>query len=161
MGRGLHGSARAEGFDYIKLHELTKDEIAPCHEVLVGAELMIDVSCSRSAETARSMMAWLAGMGARMSFEKVSDASPAICSNTVRDAIRDACGACGFAHLDLPSGAGHDAMHLAAAGPIGMIFIPCKDGRSHCPEEWTEPDQLAAGAEALYETVLRLDERVG
>jgi len=57
--------ARAEGFDYIKLHELTKDEIAPCHEVLDGAELMVDVNCSWSAETARSMMAWLAGIGVK------------------------------------------------------------------------------------------------
>lgn len=99
--------------------------------------------------------------GVGMSFEPVSDADPAACDEVVRTAIRDACEARGIGHLALPSGAGHDAMHVAAAGPIGMIFIPCKDGRSHCPEEWVEPEQLAAGAEVLYETVLRLDERVG
>lgn len=98
--------------------------------------------------------------GIRITFERVSNASPAQCSEIVRAAIRDACTATGNACLDLPSGAGHDAMHAAAAGPMGMIFIPCREGRSHCPEEWVEPKDLTAGAEVLYETVLALDQRL-
>ncbi len=96
----------------------------------------------------------------RISSEKVSDAAPAICSDAVRAAIAKAGGSLGRTVIDLPSGAGHDAMHLAGAGPIGMIFIPCRGGRSHCPEEWVEPADLAAGAEVLYETVLELDSRL-
>jgi N-carbamoyl-L-amino-acid hydrolase len=38
-----------------------------------------------------------------------------------------------------------------------MLFVPCRDGRSHCPEEWAEPDHLAAGTRVLLELVLRLD----
>ena len=41
--------------------------------------------------------------------------------------------------------------------PIGMLFIACRDGRSHCPEEWAEPAHLAAGSRVLLELVLRLD----
>jgi N-carbamoyl-L-amino-acid hydrolase len=38
-----------------------------------------------------------------------------------------------------------------------MLFVPCKDGKSHAPEEWAEPDALAAGAAVLLEAVRRFD----
>jgi N-carbamoyl-L-amino-acid hydrolase len=62
--------------------------------------------------------------------------------------------------MRLPSGAGHDAVYMAPTGPIGMIFIPCLNGRSHCPEEWIEPAQLLDGTRVLYQTVLELDRRL-
>ena len=92
--------------------------------------------------------------------EVVSRADPAICSGVVRNAIRAACESSGQDHLAMACGAGHDAMHIAEIAPMGMILVPCRDGRSHCPEEWTEPDDLAAGVEVLYETVLNLDVRL-
>lgn len=100
-----------------------------------------------------------ADSGTAIAFERLSDAPPAICAEPVRDAIREACAATGTGCMDMASGAGHDAMHVAAAGPMGMIFIPCREGRSHCPEEWVEPKDLAAGAAVLLETLLRLDAR--
>jgi N-carbamoyl-L-amino-acid hydrolase len=36
--------------------------------------------------------------------------------------------------------------------------VPCKDGKSHAPEEWAEPGALAAGAAVLLETIRRLDQ---
>lgn len=98
--------------------------------------------------------------GVRVAFEQLSDAAPAICSDIVRSAIRDACATNGIECIDMASGAGHDAMHVANAGPMGMIFIPCRGGRSHCPEEWVEPKDLAAGAAVLLEAVLALDSRL-
>ena len=59
--------------------------------------------------------------------------------------------------IRLPSGAFHDALYPARVCPAGMIFIPCRDGKSHAPEEWTEKHQVAAGAAALYEAVRLLD----
>jgi N-carbamoyl-L-amino-acid hydrolase len=56
----------------------------------------------------------------------------------------------------LPSGAGHDAQIVAAAGPVGMIFVPSRDGISHSPREHTDPEHLATGADVLLGTVLRL-----
>ncbi len=98
--------------------------------------------------------------GVRITFERLSDAAPAVCSDVVRAAIRDACATTGVACTDMASGAGHDAMHVANAGPMGMIFIPCRGGRSHCPEEWVEPKDLAAGAAVLLESLLTLDQRL-
>ncbi|MGO4840293.1 M20/M25/M40 family metallo-hydrolase, partial [Rhizobiaceae sp. 2RAB30] len=55
------------------------------------------------------------------------------------------------------SGAGHDAAFVARFAPSAMVFVPCRDGRSHAPEEWAEPDAIAAGAATIYEAVLRFD----
>lgn len=87
----------------------------------------------------------------------VSRAKPADCQPLVMDAVERAATALGYASMRLPSGAGHDAVYVAATGPIGMIFIPCLNGRSHCPEEWIEPQQLLDGTRVLYGTVLELD----
>jgi N-carbamoyl-L-amino-acid hydrolase len=57
----------------------------------------------------------------------------------------------------LASGAGHDAVQMARLGPVGMLFVPSRGGRSHCPEEWTEPGHLEAGVAALLATLLELD----
>jgi N-carbamoyl-L-amino-acid hydrolase len=59
------------------------------------------------------------------------------------------------------SGASHDANHVARLCPIGLLFVPCREGRSHCPEEWAEAGDLAAGARVLLELVLRLDRELG
>lgn len=56
----------------------------------------------------------------------------------------------------LPSGAGHDAMNFASLCPTAMIFVPSRGGRSHCPEEWTDYQQIADGADVLLHTLLKL-----
>ena len=57
---------------------------------------------------------------------------------------------------ELASAAGHDARQLAAVCPTGMIFVPCRDGISHNPAEWAEPDDLTAGARVLADLLHRL-----
>ncbi|HUY24309.1 MAG TPA: Zn-dependent hydrolase [Candidatus Saccharimonadales bacterium] len=89
--------------------------------------------------------------------EWISEGSPVACAPGPRRAIVEAIEELGQAHLELPSGASHDAALLAQICPIGMIFIPSREGRSHCPEEWTDPEDVALGAEALLGAVLRLD----
>ncbi len=57
------------------------------------------------------------------------------------------------------SGAGHDAQYMAAIGPTGMIFVPSRDGRSHCEEELTPLDDIEYGANTLLGAALELAER--
>ena len=59
----------------------------------------------------------------------------------------------------MPSGAGHDAQEMAVICPIGMIFIPSKEGISHSPKEYSSPKDIANGANVLLHTVLKLDEQ--
>ncbi len=52
---------------------------------------------------------------------------------------------------DVASGAGHDAVALAAGMPVGMIFIRCRAGLSHHPDEYAEPEDIAVGIGVLAE----------
>jgi len=56
----------------------------------------------------------------------------------------------------MPSGAGHDAQMLARVCPTAMVFTPSVNGISHNVTEYTEPDDLAAGADVLLHTMLAL-----
>jgi N-carbamoyl-L-amino-acid hydrolase len=78
----------------------------------------------------------------------------------VSEVIWGAAAALGFDPLAVPSDAGHDACYAARLGPMGMIFVPSNGGRSHCPEEWTDLDQIGDGVAVLAETILRLDAAV-
>ena len=57
----------------------------------------------------------------------------------------------------IPSGATHDAVHIARLCPMGMIFVPSREGRSHCPEEWTELDDILTGVRVHTGTLIALD----
>lgn len=98
--------------------------------------------------------------GLTMTYRRVTDSTPTICSALVRDTFRAACDNGGFSFLNMPSGAGHDAVYMARISPVGMLFIPCRDGRSHSADEWAESEHMAAGAEVLYHSLLELDERL-
>jgi hydantoinase/carbamoylase family amidase len=56
----------------------------------------------------------------------------------------------------MPSGAGHDAMQMAKITPAAMIFVPSRRGISHNPLEWTDPRDIALGAQLLMETMIRV-----
>jgi allantoate deiminase len=56
----------------------------------------------------------------------------------------------------LISGAGHDTALVAGLAEAGMIFVPSRDGRSHCPQEFTRIEDIVLGCEILLDTVVEL-----
>ena len=74
----------------------------------------------------------------------------------VVDAVERAAGAAGARHRRILSGAGHDAQYMAAIAPTGMVFVPSRDGRSHCEEEFTAMDDIEYGANTLLGAALDL-----
>jgi N-carbamoyl-L-amino-acid hydrolase len=66
----------------------------------------------------------------------------------------------GLSAMELVSGGGHDAGHVASAAPTTMIFIPSKDGLSHNEREFSSPEQCAAGADVLLATIIDIDKRI-
>jgi N-carbamoyl-L-amino-acid hydrolase len=78
---------------------------------------------------------------------------------SVRAAITAAAAARGIPHMDVYSAAGHDARQLHYVCPAGMIFVPCRGGISHNPDEWAEPEHLTAGAQVLADVVWDLANR--
>ncbi|WP_353476340.1 Zn-dependent hydrolase (plasmid) [Salipiger sp. H15] len=71
-------------------------------------------------------------------------------SEEIRRELIAAAEDCGFAWRPMPSGAGHDAMVLSKIAPVGLVFVPSRNGVSHTPEEWTDYDQLARGVEVVF-----------
>jgi acetylornithine deacetylase/succinyl-diaminopimelate desuccinylase-like protein len=71
----------------------------------------------------------------------------------VMGAIEDAARGSGQPHLTMHSGAAHDTMFVASRVPAGMIFVPCKDGLSHVPEEDADPADAAVGAEVMVNAI--------
>ena len=74
----------------------------------------------------------------------------------VVDAIEAAVKSLGCGYRRILSGAGHDAQYMAAICPTGMIFVPSRDGRSHCEEEFTPMDDIEHGANTLLLAAARL-----
>jgi N-carbamoyl-L-amino-acid hydrolase len=71
-------------------------------------------------------------------------------------AIADAVADLGLPHVDLWSGAGHDAKYAAEMAPSGMIFVRSQAGLSHCESEFSTPADITAGANVLLGAALRL-----
>jgi N-carbamoyl-L-amino-acid hydrolase len=67
----------------------------------------------------------------------------------VVDTIEAAAKGLGYGYRRILSGAGHDAQYMAAICPTGMIFVPSRNGRSHCEEEFTPMDDIEKGANTL------------
>ena len=94
--------------------------------------------------------------GIGLEFEELQRLPPAPCSEEIRATIAAACEREGIRPFSLPSGAGHDGMHVAGLCPMGMIFVRSRDGISHNPKEWSNREDCEAGCNVLYLTVLDL-----
>jgi len=69
--------------------------------------------------------------------------------------IREQAQRAGYSHMDIVTGAGHDAVYIADVAPTAMIFVPCKDGISHNEIEDAQPSHLEAGANVLLNAMLQ------
>ena len=93
--------------------------------------------------------------GTTVSLEQFYESRAAPTDPRLRDRIEAEARELGYTTLRMPSGAGHDAQSVALLGPVGMIFVPSRDGISHSPLEFTAPDQVTAGANVLLRTPAR------
>ncbi|MBI1765089.1 MAG: M20 family metallo-hydrolase [Acidobacteria bacterium] len=96
--------------------------------------------------------------GTKFEFKSVNATPPAPTDVRFRRVIDEAARALGYTTKTLPSGAGHDAQEIAHLGPVGMIFVPSVDGISHSPREFSQPADIANGANVLLHSLLKLDE---
>jgi N-carbamoyl-L-amino-acid hydrolase len=94
----------------------------------------------------------------RASFTILSDGPPVACDGNLRSALRQGARDLGLSETDLPSGAGHDAAFMSRIAPSAMVFVPCRAGKSHAPEEWADREAIAAGAAAIYQAVRAIDQ---
>ncbi len=78
---------------------------------------------------------------------------PAQCDRDLVAAIERACQAHGLTHERMISRAYHDSLFMSMVAPVAMIFIPCRGGVSHRPDEYASPEAVAKGALALAEAL--------
>lgn len=81
-------------------------------------------------------------------------------SENVIAAFEAACDSLGYSHMPLNSGAGHDTMFLRRIWDAGLIFVPSYNGGvTHCPEEFTDYENLAKGADVLLQAARIIDKQ--
>jgi N-carbamoyl-L-amino-acid hydrolase len=87
------------------------------------------------------------------------DAPPTHFAPEIVGAVGTAAARLALPHMEIFSGAFHDAKFVAEIAPTGMIFVPCERGISHNPAENAKPSDLAAGARVLAEVLVELADR--
>ena len=90
----------------------------------------------------------------------INDIAPALSDPSVQSVKREAARSAGLSTADMPSGAVHDAGEISRLAPMGMIFVPSRDGISHAPQEFSTWDDVANGTEVLYRSILKLDKQM-
>ncbi|MBQ4538201.1 MAG: Zn-dependent hydrolase [Oscillospiraceae bacterium] len=92
--------------------------------------------------------------GVKGSFKILSSDDPTPMHNRMIESLKNSCEQNGIAYEVMPSGAGHDAMNIAAVIPAGMIFVPCREGISHNPAEEVEKADIVDGFAVLITHLL-------
>jgi allantoate deiminase len=94
--------------------------------------------------------------GLRLALRQVAGSEPVSLAPPLQDLLDGIAVRRGFSRMRMPSGAVHDAQIMASVTDVGMIFVPSREGRSHCPEEFTEPSDIERGANVLLDAVVAL-----
>jgi N-carbamoyl-L-amino-acid hydrolase len=79
--------------------------------------------------------------------------APGDCAAIAIDALSQACKKHGFSFLPMVSRAYHDSLFIGRIAPVSMLFIPCRNGYSHRPDEYASPDDIVRGTLVLAETL--------
>ena len=99
-------------------------------------------------------------LGLGISIEPVGHFDPVTFDPGLVRVVRDAAERLGYSHMDIVSGAGHDACWINRVAPTVMIMCPCVDGLSHNEAEEISPEWAAAGTDVLLHSVLETAEVV-
>jgi ureidoglycolate amidohydrolase len=94
--------------------------------------------------------------GVAITEELVNADAPAQCSPHTIELLEEICRKEGIAHKKMVSRAYHDSLFMARIAPISMIFIPCRNGVSHRPDEYAAPDDIATGTYVLASALAKL-----
>lgn len=122
----------------------TVDFRSPDLDVITDMEARLRQEAQQIADT----------MGLDIAFEKVGGFDPVTFDDNCVSAIRDAAERLGYSHLNIISGAGHDACWISRVAPTAMIMCPCVDGLSHNEAEDITKEWATAGTDVLLHAVL-------
>jgi len=95
--------------------------------------------------------------GTKFEFTQTNATPPAPTDARIRRVIDESAKQLGLTTKLMPSGAGHDAQEVANLCPVGMIFVPSRDGISHSPREFSSPEDITNGTNVLLHSLIKLD----
>ena len=139
-------------------------EISPnAANVVPGrVRMLVDIRAER-AEDKEAFVSWLTGLdadGENTIEARLISANPGVqMDDGLQETLSKAADGLDTPYRKMVSGAGHDAAFMTRLCPSAMLFVPCRDGRSHCPEEWADAADLALAAEVLANTIMELDRK--
>ena len=94
--------------------------------------------------------------GVAIKTEMVNADPPATCDPAILDAMEQAARDAGKTCKRMVSRAYHDSLFMARIGPVAMLFIPCRGGVSHRPDEYASPEWIGGGVHVLARTLAAL-----
>jgi len=92
----------------------------------------------------------------RVVVELINADAPAQASPLVTEALTASCQALGIGFMPMISRAYHDSLFMSRIAPTGMLFIPCRNGVSHRPDEYAGPEDMRRGVQVLASTLAQL-----
>jgi N-carbamoyl-L-amino-acid hydrolase len=101
-----------------------------------------------------------AALGVGCAVEAVGHFDPVTFAPALVARVRQAAERLGYSHMDIISGAGHDACWAAKVAPATMVMCPCVDGLSHNEDESISKEWAAAGADVLFHAAVETAEIV-
>lgn len=119
-----------------------------------------DTNLERRAAAMRTIEAARQGIANKRQVlirEEVLNAdAPAQSAPVIVDALAQSCKKHQLAFLPMVSRAYHDSLFMSRIAPVAMLFIPCRNGYSHRPDEYASPEDIARGVVVLAETLAAL-----
>ncbi len=119
-----------------------------------------DINRERRDNVLRKIAAAADGVSARRGVavrcETMNADDPALCAPEVLAALAQACEKYRLAYERMVSRAYHDSLFFSRIAPTAMLFIPCRGGISHRPDEYASPDAISKGTLVLAEALVRL-----
>ena len=106
----------------------------------------IDEACGRVAER----------RGVKLKKEVLNADPPAQSGWRALNALNQSCERCGISPFPLPSRAYHDSLFMSRITEVGMLFVRCREGVSHRPDEYASADDVATGTRVLADALAQL-----
>lgn len=130
----------------------------PCDALLEidFRDTWIDTRAAAWSQVEAAIAEICARRGVRWTMETLNVDAPATCAPAVVETIAAVCADLGVTARRMVSRAYHDSLFMAQVCPTTMIFVPCRGGVSHRPDEYSSPDQIATGVTVLAHTLARL-----
>lgn len=155
--------ARAEGSGTVATVGYMKVTPSAMNVVAEKVDFSIDIRSAESSiidkiasQIRRELEVETQKTGASFFIDTKLTIEPVCLHQGMLEIMEESCRRRGFSFRRMPSGAGHDALAIGQSIDTVMLFVPSKDGRSHCPAEYTPYEDFSKGISVLYDLIRKL-----